>query len=152
MSVSRRRFLRSGAMGALSAGLIFRSGLADARPKPHAGHNTQLPDQTAALFNYSRANFEPNVGSIFRTSFGKGHVNLKLVKLTGGLPRFGALKTGQIGDTESFVLAFQGPSNRSAASTIHQLEHSTLGRFDLFMTRSEDRGRIFYTAIVNRLV
>jgi hypothetical protein len=148
MSVSRRRFLRSGALSAVSAGLVLQSA------REVFGGNSIEPSLGAPnaggrfVFNYSRANFEPHVGSSFRLRVGKDSVNLKLVDLVDYKARSGfPMPTG----TESFVLAFRAPKTLSHHSATQKLEHAALGKFDLFMTGSKDRGRIFYTAVINRI-
>ena len=143
MSVSRRRFLRSGALGGLAAGLMLKSN------SFAFGYDlNQTVDQSSG-FDYSRANFEPHVGSTFRLRQGQQTFDLTLVKLADyRLPSRTARNT-RAKNTESFVLAFRAPRNLSFAST-YQLEHSKLGKFDLFMARNGDRDKV--TAVVNRIV
>lgn len=148
MSISRRRFLRSGALGALSAGLILESG------QLAFGNNSDLsfgiPQNTSGPFKYSRADFERHVGSTFQTRLGKSSVDLKLVRLAG-YQSSSAQAAGKT-STESFVLAFRTPKSLPSKSATYKLEHSALGKFDLFMTSSEDHGKMIYTAVVNRIV
>lgn len=139
MSVSRRRFLRSGALGGLAAGLMLKSN------SFALGHDNHSSDH-AVGFNYSRANFEPHVGSRFRLRQGKQMLDLTLVNLTDYQPSRTAFKAKS---TESFVLAFRTPKNLSRSS-MYQLEHPKLGTFDLFISRNGDRD--YLTAIVNRIV
>ncbi|MGH9905300.1 MAG: DUF6916 family protein [Pyrinomonadaceae bacterium] len=145
MSVSRRRFLRSGAMGALSAGLIFKAGslvlVADSKSS----------NSHSRAFDYSRANFESHLGSTFQLRQGKRVIDLKLVGLRDYQPRSGE-KTAKSRSTESFVLAFQAARNLPRSSTAYQLEHAKIGKFDLFMTRSGSSNRAPYNAVINRLV
>ena len=142
MSVSRRRFLRSGALGGLAAGLILKSN------SFALGHDLNHSSDHAAGFNYSRANFEPHVGSTFRMRQGKQIVSLTLVNLTEYQPSRTA-RTSKTNNTESFVLAFRAPRNLSRSST-YQLEHPRIGTFDLFIARNGDRDNL--TAVVNRIV
>ena len=142
MSVSRRRFLRSGALGGLAAGLMLKSntlalGLAA----------NQSVDQ-AAGFNYGRANFEPHVGSTFRLLQGKQTLDLTLDSLTDYREPTRAARALRLKSAECFVLSFRAPQNLFRAST-YQLEHPKLGKFDLFMTRNGDRNKM--TAVVNRI-
>lgn len=147
MSVTRRRFLRSGAMGALSAGLIFKAGNlafgADSRGS-NSGQST--------AFDYSRAHFESHIGSTFQVRQGKRVIDLKLVGLKDYQPPSGAKKTAQTRNTECFVLAFHAARNLPHPSTAYQLEHAKLGKFDLFMTTSERSNRASYNAVINRLL
>ena len=143
MSVSRRRFLRSGALGGLAAGLMLKSN------SFAFGHDANQSVDHAAGFNYSRANFEPHVGSSFRLRQGKQTLDLTLVNLTDYQEPSRTARISRAKNTESFVLAFRAPKNLSHAST-YQLEHPKLGKFDLFMTRNGDRDKM--TAVVNRIV
>lgn len=147
MSVSRRRFLKSGAMGAVSAGLVLQS----AR-NAFAGTSTE-PGLNAGGrfgFSYSRASFEPHVGSSFRVRVGENSVNLKLVNLVDY--KAPSKRRMPVTGTESFMLAFRAPKSLAHRSATQKLEHPALGKFDLFMTGSQDRGRILYTAVINRIV
>ena len=143
MSVSRRRFLRSGALGGLAAGLILKSS------SFAFGHDANQSVDHAAGFDYSRANFEPHVGSTFRLHQGNQKLDLTLVNLTDYQERSRAARSLRSKNTECFVLSFRAPKNLSHAST-YQLEHPKLGKFDLFMTRNGDRNKM--TAVVNRIV
>lgn len=143
MSVSRRRFIRSGAMTGLAAGLMLKTNSFS------FGRDLNQPQNHAASFIYSRANFEPHVGSNFRLHQGKQSLDLTLLNLTDYQKPFGAARTSRAKNTECFVLSFRAPKNLSHAST-YQLEHPTLGKFDLFMTRNGDRNKMI--AVVNRIV
>lgn len=142
MSVSRRRFLRSGALGGLAAGLMLKSN------SFALGHDLNQSSAHVASFNYSRANFEPHVGSIFRVGQGTQMFSLTLVSLTDYEPSRTASSSKAKG-TESFVLAFRAPGNLSRSS-MYQLEHPKLGTFDLFISRNGNRDNM--TAVVNRIV
>ena len=150
MSVSRRRFLKSGAMGAVSAGLVLQSARS-----AFAGTSTE-PGLNATSaggrfgFSYSRASFEPHVGSSFRVRLGENSVNLKLVDLIDY--QAPSKRPMPVTGTESFMLAFRAPKSLSHRSATQKLEHPALGKFDLFMTGSQERGRILYTAVINRIV
>lgn len=142
MSVSRRRFLRSGALGGLAAGLLLNSnGLA-------LGHDLNHSSDPAAGFDYSRASFQPHVGSTFGLRQGTQMLSLKLVNLTDYQPSRSP-RTFKAKSTESFVLTFRAPRSLSRSAT-YQLEHPKLGTFDLFIARNGDRDNM--TAVVNRIV
>ena len=149
MSVSRRRFLKSGAIGAVSAGLVLQSARTVLGNSIEPGLST--PNQKGRFVsNYSRASFEPLVGSSFKVRIGENSVNLKLIDLVDY--RASSKRQMPVIGTESFVLAFRAPKSLSLRSTTQKLEHPALGKFDLFMTGSKDRGRILYTAVINRIV
>ena len=142
MSVSRRRFLKSGALGGLAAAIMLKSNTFA------FGHNSNQSVDHAAAFDYSRAHFKPHLGSTFRLCQGKKTLDLTLIDLTDyQLPsRTNNIKART---TESFVLEFQAPQNLSHAST-YQLDHPKLGKFDLFL--SPNGGRNNMIAVVNRIV
>jgi len=143
MSVSRRRFLRSGALGGLAAGLMLKSNsLALGNDSNHASDHV-------TGFNYSRADFEPHVGSTFRLSQGNQMLDLRLVNLTDYQQPSRNAGTFKVKSTESFILTFRAPRNLSRSST-YKLEHPRLGTFDLFISRNGDRDNM--TAVVNRIV
>jgi hypothetical protein len=142
MSLSRRRFIKSGALGGLAAGLILKSnGFA-------LGHDLNDASDRSAGFDYSRASFEPHVGSIFRLLQGEQTHNLTLVNLTD-YQQARASRNSKAKRTESFVLSFRAPKNLSRSST-YRLEHPKLGTFDLFIARNGRRENM--TAVVNRIV
>ena len=145
MSVSRRRFLKSGAV--LSAALLL---------KPASfvfGQNSHWSDSVSSNPNhvYRREMFQPYVGDVFRVRVGKQMVDLKLVALENVSPASGGITTGRIARTDCFSLRFHATTPLATART-QKLHHSKLGRFDLFMVQSKERGKFLHTAIVNNVV
>src|SRR5215216_593706 len=139
MSVSRRTFLRSGAV--MSAALVL---------KPSVfvfGHDSitpnNAPNKRAGVQLYSREMFEPYVGDTFQVRVGKQMVDLKLVALEN-LP--------QASRTDGFSLQFHAATRLPATTKIHNLNHKRLGSFDLFMGQSKAGAKFLHTAIVNHLV
>lgn len=157
MSVSRRSFLRTGAVGALSAGLIFKFsnfafGQKSAWSNPALDFQIPLEAANDPVFYYTRAMFEPYVGSVFQVRPGLRTVNLKLVSARNYQPSSTSVTTGKTRSTDCFSLLFRASESLPDFSTIHKLKHPALGKFDLFMTRSEGDGKVFYTAVINHLV
>lgn len=149
MSVSRRRFLRSGAV--VSAALVltpetlvFGKNSIWSNSPPNSSHK-------AGVQSYSREMFEPYVGDTFRVRVGKQMVDLKLVALTNVKPVTG-ITTGRVARTDCFSMRFHAAKTLRTPATIHTLNHSKLGSFDLFMVQSEVRGEFLHTAIVNHVV
>jgi len=143
MSVSRRRFLKSGTLGGLAAGLMLKSN------NFALGHDLNDSNDLPGDFDYSRANFEPHVGSTFRLLQGKQTLDLTLVNLTDYQQPSRTSRTFKAKSTESFVLSFRAPKQLSRSST-YRLEHSKLGTFDLFIARNGRRENM--TAVVNRIL
>ena len=135
MSVSRRKFLRSGAV--VSAALVLKPSTFvfgnDAITSNSAIRNKQTENQF-----YTREMFEPYVGDTFRVRVGKQVVDLKLVDLTNEKPA-------------CFSMRFEA-SKPLPRTTLHTLNHSKLGNFDLFMVQSKGRAKFLQTAIVNHVV
>jgi hypothetical protein len=144
MSVSRRKFLTTGAV--VSAALVL---------KPSTfilGQNSLWSNSSPdSVQSYSREMFEPYVGDIFRVRVGKQMVDLKLVALEDSQPASHGITTGKIARTDCFSLRFHAATQLPTTAGLHNLKHSKLGSFDLFMSHSE-AGKFQHTAIINRLV
>ena len=140
MSVSRRTFLRSGAV--VSAALVLK-------PSTFVLGNNPITSNSAAHPGnqfYTREMFEPYVGDTFRVRVGKQIVDLKLVALTNEKPA-----SEKIACTDCFSMRFEAAKPLPRV-TLHTLNHSKLGNFDLFMVQSKDRAKFLQTAIVNHVV
>ncbi len=160
MSVSRRSFIKSGAMAAVAAGFLLESpALTSAQKRVKSGpwkNYFEIPAEArqAPFFHYKRATFEPLVGDIFTTHDAIGRViQLKLDRVVGYAPAPATrITTATRRETESFSLLFEAESPLPPFSSIHVIEHPALGRFDLFLNRSDVRRRIYYQAIINNVV
>lgn len=136
MSVSRRRFLKSGAV--VSAALVLKPGtfiLGQDSLWSNSSLNSVQP--------YSREMFEPYVGETFQVRVGNQMVDLKLVALENLPPA---------SRTDGFSLQFHAEKRLPTTAKIHNLNHKELGSFDLFMGQSKAGGKFLHTAIVNHLV
>lgn len=166
MSVTRRKFLRSGAITVLSAGLVFRPGVAAfgqgaKRPDWARGiHPIPQQAQRDPVFMYTRETFQPYVGGIFSTrGVGGKTVELTLVavrdrnrKPATARSKRGGVVASESRSTDCFSLLFRSPEKLSDLTSIYRLKHAALGSFDLFMTASEDEhGQVFYEAIINHV-
>lgn len=152
MSVSRRRFLRSGAV--VSAALVLKPSAFVLGQNPTWSNILSSNDQAAAKSaqTYSREMFEPFVGDTFRVRVGKQMVDLKLVALTTIEPASKGITTGKTVRTDCFALCFHATARLPANATTRNLNHSKLGNFDLFLSQSKTGGKFLQTAIVNRVV
>lgn len=142
MSVSRRKFLRYGAV--VSAALVLRPSTFVYGNNPITS-NSAVKNKQAGIQFYTREMFEPYVGDNFRVRVGKQIVDLKLVAITDEKPA-----SGKIACTDCFSVRFEAVKPLPRA-TLHTLNHSKLGNFDLFMVQSKDRAKFSQTAIVNHL-
>ena len=144
MSVSRRRFLQSGAV--MSAALLLEPGTLIFGQKSLS--NTSLKP----VQSYSREMFEPYIGDNFRVRVGKEMIYLKLVALEDMQRTSRAITTGRTARTDCFSLRFHTATRLPASAKVHKLKHSKLGTFDLFMTQSRKGASFRHTAIINHLV
>jgi len=159
MSVSRRRFLRSGAVCALTTGVLLRPALVALGQEGGGGVNTALDFQipyeatTNPVFYFTRATFEPYLNGVFVAAGAGGRrVQLKLVGIRDYAPGAGTrLTTRPHRRTNCFSLRFQAAGPLRQLTDTHAVEHGGLGKFDLFMTQSQVRGVRFYEAVINHV-
>jgi hypothetical protein len=145
MSVSRRRFLKAGAV--MSAALVLKPGTFV------FGQNSLWSNNSPNSFqSYSREMFEPYVGDIFRVRVGKQMVDLKLVALENSEPASPSITTGKIARTDCFSLRFHTRTQLPGTGKAHHLKHTQLGGFDLFMVQSKEGATFRHTAVINQLV
>ena len=159
MSISRRLFLRSGALTAAAAGLALGAGKLALGQKGKLSHPTIEPlegvpyqAQQDTLFYYRRAAFEPCVGSVFQTRGANGKTtNLTLLRVTEYQPEAPAGLIRKARKTDSFTLSFRA-SGMLPSSGIPKLSHPVLGKFDMFLTFNRKNGELFYEAVVNHVL
>jgi hypothetical protein len=159
MSLSRRRFIKTGALTALSAGLIFKGGEALVFGQKSRQVHTDIERvpyeaQKNPILYYKASTFEAYVGGTFigRDALGRP-IELELVQSTPYKtnPKT-RLTTARTRETESFSLLFRAQRALPEFSSIQGIEHAVLGNFDLFLKHSRgDNGEIFYEAIINQL-
>ena len=142
MSTSRRKFLKSGAMVALAAGIpggISRAVQVTARDLA-----------TTSNFVLSKAAFEANLNSRFLIRVaGSQAFELKLAEVAD-LKRYRNGKVSRASG-EGFSLLFEGP--KGIPQDRYQFHHEKMGKFDLLMVPIQSRkkkGRA-YEVVINRL-
>jgi hypothetical protein len=145
MSVSRRKFLQAGAF--VSAALVLKPGTFAFGQNSLWSNNSSHPVQS-----YSREMFEPLVGDTFRVRVGKQMVDLKLVALEDSAPASSRITTGKIARTDCFSLRFHASTQLPGTGRVHNLKHTQLGGFDLFMIQSKEGATFRHTAVINQLV
>lgn len=155
MLVPRRKFLKSGALTALTAGIVL--GLPDFTYAKSGCVSNMMPGAdllrgaaAGKLYELRRETFEPYVGTIFN---GRGHgrqAALKLVSIRDYEPKPESI-TKQSIPTESFSLHFKS-SRPLSENSIHLLGHESLGEISLFLTCSKcEDGKFSYEAVFNHL-
>lgn len=145
MSVSRRRFLKSGAV--VSAALVLKPGALA------FGHNSLWTNTTnpASAHSYRREMFAPYVGDVFRVRMGKQTVDLKLVALENAPQPSRGVTTGKVARTDCFSIRFHAATSLPTRSGLQSLNHKELGQFDLFVSQAKNGSQFVLTAIVNQV-
>ena len=156
MTTSRRAFLKSGAIASVFAGLTL-GGPANTLGQQSGGQagssTTTAPAGTRPEFEYKASVFEPHLGSIFEVQAGVRVTRLTLVNVKRIEPRAPEGKPAPKG--ENFSLLFRADKELSTVQTIYELEHESLGKFLLFVSRfmnENDKEGIYYEAVINRAV
>lgn len=132
----------------MSAALVLKPGTLVFGNNPITSNSAQNKGLGDHL--YTRETFEPLVGGTFQVLVGKKTVALRLMALTNEQPKSGP-RTGKIACTDCFSLRFHALQPLPAPATVHTLNHSQLGNFELFMVQSKDGANFSQTAIVNHL-
>jgi hypothetical protein len=147
MSISRRKFLRSGTFVAIAA-VIPATVLAQSRKERDGNPFDQQVAQPDPLSYYNKAAFTSYLNSIFRVSTGYSVVEVALIRIKD-LPAGGpAAPAG----SESFSLLFAGGSKEFDQGT-YKIEHPSLGTFQMFLVPSgaDQYGAQTYLATINRI-
>lgn len=156
MSVTRRSFLKSGAMSVLTTSIVLSSGAAifgQDRQQPNPALDFQIPFQAkqSPMFYFNRETFQPYVGGIFIARAGKRSIKMTLMNVRDCTPTAkGLLLTKKSRPSDCFALEFRASGTLTDLTTIYDIEHGALGTFALFMTRRDGpRGTYFYEAVFN---
>lgn len=155
MSLSRRKFLRSGAVCALATGALLRTPLAalaqEAPTNPELDFPIPYEAATSPVFYFTRATFDPYLNGVFTSAGADGRkVQMKLVGIRDYAPSAGTrLTTRPCRRTDCFALQFRASAPLSRLNATHAVEHGALGKFGLFMTESSVRSAFLYEAVIN---
>ena len=155
MTVTRRSFLRSGAMTVLlttvaldTIPLAFAQELRQIDPS----RDFQVPfeAQQAPSFYFKRETFQPYLNGVFKLRAGKNSVNATLVSVRDCTPSPKSKLTSKSRPSDCFALVFRAQGKLTDLTTIYDVEHGALGTFPLFLTRRDGpRGTYFYEAVFN---
>jgi len=134
MSTSRRNFLKSGTLVALSAGVPLVS------MKSVLGH-----DPTGASSDLlSMKSFADQINTYFTIHHGRSKVSAKLVDVKA-LPAPSA-------HGEAFSLFFRGHNSRALKQNTYVIEHAKMGSFSfLLVPMRTSESAPLYEAVINRL-
>lgn len=140
MSISRRRFIKSGSLAALAAGVVLNpQALAFAQSQTQGtslGFQIPLTAQQQPGYMFTSGTFQPYVGSIFQAPDARGQmISLTLLSVTPYKPATSTkLSTRACRGTESFSLLFRASAVLPPFTSIHRVSHPALGQFDLFLS------------------
>ena len=160
MTVTRRSFLRSGALTVLVTGIALDSvPLAFAQQSRKSDPSQDfLPSSEAqreSTFNFKRETFEPYVNGVFTLSAGARSVEATLVAIEDCSPDDTRSRkvTKKWRLSAGFMLVFQTREKLTDLTTIYDVEHGALGKFQLFLTRHDGpnvpSGTYLYEAVFN---
>jgi hypothetical protein len=148
MPISRRHFLRTGAIAFAAAGapLSLSALAAEGRPP---NKSTAQPDTKSALM--SKATFAPLLNTVFFIRPADGEeIPVELIAVQDSAPARRRKLNARAAGHECFALLFSASTHQTLAQNTYRLEHRTLGQFDLFIgpLQSNKRGQV-YEAIIN---
>ena len=159
MSFTRRSFLKSGAITALTAGIALNSGslvFGQGRRQSNPSLDFKVPFQAqqSPQFYFKRETFQPYVGGIFRISAGRRTVNATLQEVRDCAPSPKSKVTTKSRPSDCFALVFRASGQLTDLTSIYDIEHAALGRFSLFLTqrvgaRAGARTIVYYEAVIN---
>lgn len=156
MTVTRRRFLRTGAVTVLVAGLALESvplSLAQGLRKSDPSRDFQVPVEAKQeqTFYFKRETFQPYLNGVFTLRAGSNTVAATLVSVRDCTPKAADKLTKKTRATECFALVFKTEETLTDLTTIYDVEHGALGTFPLFLTRRDGpKKTYFYEAVFNR--
>jgi hypothetical protein len=146
MTILRRTFLRDAFRSAFAAGVL----LASARVSVGQTSSGSNPQQDPLLL-FTAATFATCVGDIFQAHNARGEsVELRLDHVNKYEPKNRLTSKAQ--PTESFLLRFNASAELPPLTSIHEISHPRLGKFDLFLTRYKtEKEGLFYEAVINHV-
>jgi len=155
MPISRRSFLRSGALTAIAAVVTLKTQtLTFAQTGTSQNFQIPLEAQQQPTFMFTRATFAPYVGGIFQAPDAGGRmISLTLLSATANKPATTTkISTRKSIETDSFSLMFKAARALPEFTSIHQVSHPSLGKFDLFLSLHSQPGKeLLYEAVFNHI-
>lgn len=145
MSVSRRKFLRGGALVAISAGIPMKTLVAQT-----IGQTISFLPTSSNLdagSNLNREIFSRYLNTSFSFSHKNvGRVGVKLIEVYDLTPK--ATPAGK----ECFGVVFVGPRGQALKQETYSVKHESLGSFEMLVSPMAPRKEgVYYEAIFNRL-
>ena len=156
MNLSRRKFMKTGAMVAAFASIPLKTLVAPGQ-QSGTGQSTLFPippqAQNDLLNYYTSSTFKPYVNSLFQIRLSRLDVKyVTLVEVKNACPASGQNGVTTLGDC--FSLLFLGMRNQSSKQNTYIVKHPALGEFSLFLVpvgkRIARTNQQYYEAIINR--
>lgn len=153
MSFSRRKFLRSGTLVALCAGLPLKNVFAETleRSGPTTGQTFAGHNHLDAIRHLNRATFARFLNTKFSLHYGEAKGELRLIEVNDLTPeplRRSAEATGR----ECFSAVFVGSPSTPLPQATYAVTHEKLGTFSLLVVpNGEGKKGCYYEALFNRL-
>lgn len=156
MAISRRKFVRAGALVFVAAGIpvaasgsqrpsgaagLLSSALGLQTPSPHGVGPTRL----------TRDLFTPHLNSQFRIRVEERTVKVQLIKISDEKAA-GITEGVEIAGKESFSLIFLGMGPTSLEQQTYEVEHDEMGKLNLFLVPvGRNTGTQHYQAAFTRI-
>jgi|SRR5947209_6573117 len=147
MPISRRNFLQTGAVVALTAGTPLTLSALTSRSK--VGQSNGVASRASGM---CKAAFAAHLNTTFALRRGDGdELTVKLVEIQDRVPK-SRQRVAILRGKECFALAFSDASSLPSGQSTYRFRHDEMGEFDLFVGTVESRrhGQIL-EAIVNHL-
>ena len=162
MRLPRRQFLRTGMISVVSAGLALTAApivfgqkkkRREVRIPLERSVDLPLEVQYDPVFLFKAETFRPYLGGVFTAPNALGQdIELELTDVSVYRAFNASQITKRVIATDSFNLTFKAAAELSPFTTIHTINHPSLGKFDLFLTmRKNDNADLFYEAVINHL-
>ena len=157
MTVSRRKFVKAGAMMGLSV-VALRSGgsVFGQQSTVEQGGLFQIPAETQAeIQRFSEVVFSQYISTKFRIYTSPlTAVDLELIKVSRRESPSSdqPAKSAKTPKLDCFSVVFRGPRNRPLESSTYRVVHDQMGTFYLFITPVDDhKKQRRYQAVFNRV-
>ncbi|MFY9607463.1 MAG: twin-arginine translocation signal domain-containing protein [Blastocatellia bacterium] len=154
MTVSRRNFVKTGAMMGISAVTMLKGVGRVFGQQQNAEQEGlfKVPVESQADYRLTEETFSQYINTKFRIQISPlNAVNLKLIKVRRRQPP-SHVKTAETVKLDCYSVVFRGPRGLVLESKTYQVEHDQIGAFELFIAPVNDhKNERRYEAVFNRL-
>lgn len=155
MTVSRRKFVKAGAMMSLSAVTALRgaTNVFGQQTDISTPGLFKIPDESQTeIISLSEETFSRYVGTSFRIYTSPlTAINLELIKVSRR-DSTSPEKSAKTPEVDCFSVVFRGPRKLALESRTYRVEHGQMGVFDLFIAPVDDhKKQRRYQAVFNRV-